>query len=115
MASFFHVRSLKQSICLGNGLVTISTSIRKRVLAPHRRSCQPESFSTTSPPPLVFFNWEPSFTSQLKGHPLLYSVFKSLFLWLSLSPSGKVVNFLDPDGKSSSFSSKGVARVGLKP
>ncbi|KAL3732992.1 hypothetical protein ACJRO7_022507 [Eucalyptus globulus] len=58
------------------------------------------------PPPLVVFDWGPSFVAGSRVSPSqdgTYGVVKSPFLWMSLSPGGEPVNFVDPDGKGGEF------------
>ncbi|OWM70758.1 F-box protein At3g12350 [Punica granatum] len=81
-----------------------------------RRSGHPRPSSTAaSPPQLVFFEWGPKFLAGSRVSPSqngTYGVVKSPFLWLSLSPSGEAVNFLDPNEKSSGFPSEEAVREG---
>lgn len=55
-----------------------------------------------SSPPLIFFEWGPSFLAGSRvspSHDGTYNVLKSPFLWMSLSPDGEMVNFLQPNGE----------------
>ncbi|XP_050364397.1 F-box protein At3g12350 isoform X2 [Argentina anserina] len=63
--------------------------------------------------PLIFFEWGPSFLAGSRVSPAKdgsYGVVKAPFLWMSLSPEGEVVNYLDPETK---FSDKDLVPVSL--
>ncbi|XP_059631152.1 F-box protein At3g12350-like [Cornus florida] len=51
-------------------------------------------------PPLVFFEWGPSFITGSRVSPSKagsYRVMKAPFLWISVASNGEPVNFLDPE------------------
>ncbi|KAJ7966522.1 F-box protein [Quillaja saponaria] len=54
-------------------------------------------------PPLLFFEWGPSFLTGYRVSPSTngtYHVIKAPFLWMSLSPEGQIVNFIDSNGRA---------------
>ncbi|KAG5542007.1 hypothetical protein RHGRI_021742 [Rhododendron griersonianum] len=55
------------------------------------------------PPPLVFFEWGPSFVAGSRVSPCktpgLYHVIKSPFIWLGIGANGEPVSFVDPECK----------------
>ncbi|XP_051150052.1 F-box protein At3g12350 [Andrographis paniculata] len=58
--------------------------------------------SVASPPPLVFFEWGPSYISGSRISPARnrgYEVVKKPFLWMSVASDGQPVSYLDPDGR----------------
>ncbi|KAJ4961615.1 hypothetical protein NE237_021525 [Protea cynaroides] len=62
-----------------------------------RRIGQASSIGVSTPP-LVFFEWGPSFVTGYKVSPSktgTYQVVKTPFLWMALSPSGQPLIFLD--------------------
>ncbi|KAL9396494.1 hypothetical protein Peur_010747 [Populus x canadensis] len=67
-----------------------------------RRFGQSQQKETVKPPSLVFFEWGSSFLSGWRVSPSqnAYSVIKSPFLWISISPEGEIVNYLDPEGQN---------------
>lgn len=65
-----------------------------------RRSGQP--MINFSSPPLIFFEWGPSYLTGSRVSPLqngTYNVSKSPFLRMSLSSDGEIVNFLQLNGE----------------
>ncbi|KAH6781133.1 hypothetical protein C2S52_012370 [Perilla frutescens var. hirtella] len=59
--------------------------------------------ASSPPPPLVFFEWGPFYITGSRVSPTRnsgYGVIKKPFLWMSIAPSGEMVNYLDPDGKA---------------
>ncbi|KAL5777589.1 hypothetical protein ACOSP7_010515 [Xanthoceras sorbifolium] len=65
-----------------------------------RRSGTPTVNSSS--PPLIYFEWRPSFVAGSRVCPSqngTYNVLKSPFLWLSLSSGGEIVNFLQLNGE----------------
>ena len=67
-----------------------------------------------SSPSLVFFEWGDCCVSGFRVSASKrgsYDVVKAPFLWMSLSPDGQVVHFLDPDGRAE-FSSPDFAAYG---
>jgi hypothetical protein len=67
-----------------------------------RRCGQSQQKETVKPPSLVFFEWGSSFLSGWRVSPSqnAYRVIKSPFLWISISPEGEIVNYLDPEGQN---------------
>ncbi|KAA8537858.1 hypothetical protein F0562_027562 [Nyssa sinensis] len=64
-----------------------------------RRTGQDKDIGVNSPP-LVFFEWGPSFVTGSRVSPSktdAYSLIKAPFLWMSITPKGETVNFLDPE------------------
>lgn len=71
-----------------------------------RRSGQSKNSGENSTPPLVFFQWGPSFITGSRVSPSKtgnYDVVKAPFLWICLSPKGENLNFLDPDSRVDIF------------
>ncbi|WCJ35560.1 F-box family protein [Euphorbia peplus] len=65
---------------------------------------QQKSTSGIKPAALVYFEWGSSFLSGYRVSPSrdgTYSVAKMPFLWMTVSPEGQIVNYLDPIGNSS--------------
>ncbi|PIA29368.1 hypothetical protein AQUCO_06000023v1 [Aquilegia coerulea] len=58
------------------------------------------SSSSSSTPPLIFFEWGKSFITGSRVSPSklgTYTVIKTPFIWMGISPKGEPVSFLDPD------------------
>ncbi|GFY96018.1 F-box family protein [Actinidia rufa] len=65
-----------------------------------RRSGQVKKVNSPPPPPLVFFEWGPSFVTGSRVSPAktgTYKVVKAPFLCLSVMADGNPVSFLDPE------------------
>ncbi|XP_057776555.1 F-box protein At3g12350 [Salvia miltiorrhiza] len=59
--------------------------------------------AAASAPPLVFFEWGPFYITGSRVSPSKnrgYGVIKKPYLWMSIAPSGEMINYLDPDGKA---------------
>ncbi|CAN0905707.1 F-box protein At3g12350 [Linum grandiflorum] len=70
------------------------------------------------PPSLVFFEWGPSFLRGSRVSPSengTYSVLKSPFLFMGISPEGQIVNYLDPEGYIRIAGELGLAETDLVP
>ncbi|KAI8014042.1 F-box protein [Camellia lanceoleosa] len=91
----------------GNGKVTFKQLYKTLIeyedlIGFWRRSGQDNNAGFSRPPPLVFFEWGPSFVTGSRVSPSktgTYRVLKAPFLWLSIMPSGSPVSFLDPECK----------------
>ncbi|VVB08851.1 unnamed protein product [Arabis nemorensis] len=55
-----------------------------------------------SSPPLVLFEWGPSFVMGSRAFATSYQVRKTPFLLMGISPQGRPANFLDPNGTATS-------------
>ncbi|XP_047325182.1 F-box protein At3g12350 [Impatiens glandulifera] len=65
-----------------------------------RRSGQGKTIGANSPPPLVFFEWGPSFITGSRVSPSnsgTYQVLKEPFLYLGIMANGCPVSYLDPE------------------
>ncbi|KAL6983016.1 hypothetical protein U1Q18_016410 [Sarracenia purpurea var. burkii] len=88
----------------GNGKVTYRQLYKtlneyENLIGFWRRSGQGKTAGVNSPP-LVFFEWGPSFVTGSRVSPsktCSYQVIKAPFLWLSIMSNGAPVSFLDPD------------------
>ncbi|KDP41611.1 hypothetical protein JCGZ_16018 [Jatropha curcas] len=80
---------------------------------------QQKQTAGVNPPALVFFEWGPSFLSGSRVSPSqngTYCVIKMPFLWLSISPEGQIVNYIDPDGHNNRQSGEsGLLEMDLIP
>ncbi|GFQ06508.1 F-box protein at3g12350 [Phtheirospermum japonicum] len=66
------------------------------------RRCGDSAAPASSPPPLVFFEWGPSYIAGSRVSPSKnkgYEVIKKPFLWMSVASNGEAMNYLDADGK----------------
>ncbi|XP_065880941.1 F-box protein At3g12350 isoform X2 [Euphorbia lathyris] len=75
--------------------------------------------SGIKPAALIYFEWGSSFLSGSRVSPSqngTYAVAKVPFLWMTISPDGQIVNYLDPDGNTSGQSDElGFLEMDLLP
>lgn len=77
----------------------------------------PNSDSVDSSP-LVFFEWGPSFVTGSRVSPSKkggYNVVRTPFVWISLSPDGEAISYLDPNCGVGSFVETDCAEKDLVP